>query len=99
MKYKFDYSLEKDQILKRERNIGFEDIVNAIKSGGLIENKKHPNQKRYHGQKLFIVKIDIYVYVAPYVIDRKRQVYFLKTIYPNREMTKKYFKSYEKEKI
>lgn len=99
MKYKFDYSEEKNQILKRERNVGFEDIINAIESGGLIENKRHPNQKRYLGQKLFIVKINAYVYVIPYVLDRKRQVYFLKTLYPNRKLTKQYLKSYEKEKI
>ncbi|MBI4091647.1 MAG: toxin [Candidatus Levybacteria bacterium] len=99
MKYKFDYSLEKNQILIRERGVGFEDIIDAIESGGLIENKKHPNQKRYQGQKLFIVKIDAYIYVVPYIFDRKRQVYFLKTLYPNRKLTKQYFKTYEKEKI
>ena len=99
MKYKLDYSLEKDQILKRERGIGFEDIIDAIESGNLIEDKKHPNQKRYRNQKLFVVRIKKYIYAVPYVTDFKRQVHFLKTLYPSRRLTKQYLKKYEKEKI
>lgn len=99
MKYKFDYSLEKDSTLRQVRGIGFQDIVDAIKSGGLIDDKKNPNQRKYPGQKLFIVKIDTYVYIVPYVIDRKRKAYFLKTLYPSRKFTKLYLKNYEKEKV
>ena len=92
MRYKFDYSVEKDQVLRNTRDVSFEDIIQAIKSGNLIDDKKNPNQKKYRGQRLFIVKIETHIYIVPYVIDRKRQVLFLKTLYPSRKATKQYFK-------
>ncbi len=91
VRYKFDFSLEKNQILKQTRGVDFEDIIKAIKTGDLIEDKKHPNQKRYRGQRLFIVKIETYIYIVPYIIDRKRQVYFFFFFYPSRNATKQYF--------
>lgn len=94
----FDFSKEKDELLKETKGVSFEDIIQAIKLGHLIDNKTHPNQKKYPGQKLFVVKIGSYIYVAPYVIDHKRRVFFLKTVYPSRKLTKQYIRneSYEK---
>ena len=92
MKHEFDYSEEKNQILKQTKGISFEDIIHAIESGNLMDDKNNPNQKRYPGQKLFIVKLCYYLYAVPYVIDKKRQAIFLKTLYPSRKLTKDYFK-------
>ncbi|KKQ74526.1 MAG: hypothetical protein US96_C0030G0006 [Candidatus Woesebacteria bacterium GW2011_GWB1_38_5b] len=92
MDYKFDYSLEKNAVLKQTRGIGFEDIIQAIESGKLLDNKDNPNQKKYPGQKLFVVKIKTYAYGVPYVIDHERQIFFLKTFYPSRKLTKEYIK-------
>ena len=49
MKY-LDWNEEKNNILKRERNISFEEIELAIANGGLIETILHPNQDKYPGQ-------------------------------------------------
>lgn len=92
----FDYSEEKDLVLIETRGIGFEDVIKSISEGKLLDNINHPNQKRYRGQRLFIVKIDKYVYVVPYKYDAKRKLFFLKTLYPSRNMTKKYLKGGEK---
>ena len=46
--------------------------------------------KKYPNQKVLIVKIKNYVYAVPYVINRKKGVIFLKTVYPSRVLTKKY---------
>ena len=92
MKYKFDYSPEKNQILKQKRNIGFKDIVDAINHGNLLDDINHFNKKRYPNQKIFIVRIEDKVYAVPYVDDKARKVTFLKTIYPNRKLVKKYLK-------
>lgn len=92
MKYKFDYSEEKNQILKQTRGIGFDDITQAIESGKLIDDRKNPNQKKYPGQRLLIVKIGTYVYVVPYIIDKGRLLFFLKTLYPSRKLKKEYAK-------
>lgn len=85
MKY-FDWSEEKNSILKKKRNISFEEILSAIAHGGLIETKEHPNQVKYPGQKLFFVNINNYIYTVPFVEDENR--IFLKTIYPDRIATK-----------
>jgi len=37
---------------------------------------------------MFVVEIRDYVYIVPFVEDKEK--YFLKTIYPSREATKKY---------
>ncbi len=88
----FDYSEEKNLILKSIRGIGFENIKEAIKKGFLLDDIDHFNQKKYPNQRILIVKIKKYVYSVPYVIDKKRKVFYLKTIYPNRVLVKKYLK-------
>lgn len=98
MKYRdedFDFSQEKDVFLKETRGVGFSEVIQAIKSEDVLDDKRHPNQKRYPGQRLFVVKIGNYIYSVPYVYDHERQVFFLKTLYPSRKLTKEY-KKYEK---
>lgn len=92
MDFDFDYSEEKNSILKATRGLGFEDIKEAIKKGGLLDNINHFNQRKYPNQKIFIVRIKNYVYAVPYVTDSKRKVKFLKTIYADKVLTKKYMK-------
>ena len=90
MKY-FDWDKEKNQKLKAERDIGFEDIVAAIDEGKLLVTLGHP--KRLN-QKIYVVNIEGYAYMVPFVEDEEK--YFLKTIYPSRRMTKKYIIRKEK---
>ncbi len=87
MKY-FSWNAEKNQQLKTERNISFEEIVFYIEKGQLLDVVEHPNQQRYSGQRIFIIKIRDYAYLVPFV-ESKREV-FLKTIIPSRKATKKY---------
>ncbi len=87
MKY-FDWSDEKNRLLKEVRGISFEQVVLAIVSGDLVDRLKHPNTARYPNQMIFLVKIDDYIYSVPYVEDDEK--IFLKTIIPNRKATKKY---------
>ncbi|MFZ5858082.1 MAG: toxin [Chloroflexota bacterium] len=89
MKY-FSWNEEKNVLLKSERLISFEDIVFCIQSGSLLDVLEHPNQEKYKGQKLFVVQVDDYVYLVPFV-ENENEV-FLKTIIPSRKATKKYLK-------
>lgn len=91
----FDWPLEKNEELKARRKISFEDIVFSISQDGLLDILEHPNQKRYPGQRIFIVNVDDYAYIVPFWEDEK--TVFLKTIIPSRKMTKKYLggKRYE----
>ncbi len=86
------YSLEKNELLKAERYISFEDIILALESGCLLDDIEHPNRAKYPNQNIFIILVQIknYVYLVPYVEDEKS--IFLKTIIPSRKMNKKYNK-------
>jgi len=87
----FDWDEEKNQKLKEERDIGFEDIVIAIDEGRLLVTLGHPKRPN---QKIYIVNVEDYAYMVPFVEDKEKR--FLKTIYPSRKMTKKYIIRKEK---
>ena len=92
MKY-FSWNEEKNELLKEERQISFEDVVFYIEQGFLLDVLEHPNQEKYQGQKIFVVQIDEYVYLVPFVED-EREI-FLQTIIPSRKATRKYLKGSE----
>jgi uncharacterized DUF497 family protein len=87
MKY-FDWNNEKNEELLKDRGISFEEVVFSIMHDGLLDIIEHPNKSKYPYQKIFIVDIDNYVYIVPFVEDD--EVVFLKTIIPSRKMTKQY---------
>ncbi len=87
MKY-FDWDEEKNQKLKKKRSVGFEDVQQAIKGGKLLDTVDHPNQMMHPNQKMFVVDIDNYIYLVPFVEDENK--IFLKTIFPSRKATRKY---------
>ncbi len=87
MKY-YDWNDEKNELLKKLRGLSFEQVVLAIVSGDLIDRVKHPNPDKYPNQRVFLVKIDDYIYSVPYVEDDEKM--FLKTIIPNSKATKKH---------
>lgn len=92
MKY-FSWNQEKNNLLRDERQVSFEDVVFYIDQGFLLDILEHPNQNRYKGQKIFVVQMDDYVYLVPFMED-DREI-FLKTIIPSRKATKKYLKGSE----
>ncbi len=87
MRY-FDWSTDKNEWLKEQRDIAFEEIVFHILHGGLLDVLEHPNKKQYSDQRIFVVNVEGYVCFVPYV-ETEENV-FLKTIIPSRKMTKKY---------
>ena len=86
------YSLEKNEILKEQRGVSFEDVILSIDDGNLLDDMEHPNKEKYPNQNMFIILIKIkdYVHIVPYVEDDNS--IFLKTIIPSRQMNKKYNK-------
>ena len=79
---------EKNEVLKEERGISFEEILFHIRRGDVLDILEHPNPERYSGQRVFVVDVDGYAYLVPFVEDA--QVVFLKTIIPSRKATKRY---------
>lgn len=93
----FDFDPEKDAKLRRERGIGFEEIIALIEAGKLLRVLEHENQARYPKQWLYEVDVDGYVYVVPVVRDGG--TLFLKTIFPSRKATRRHQKGeYDEEK-
>ncbi len=79
MKY-LNWNSEKNEILKRERGISFEEIAYLIEAGqviGIEENPGHPNQRMY------VLEIDNYAIIVPYV-ENDNEI-FLKTAFPSRK--------------
>ena len=91
-KVSIGFNEEKNLLLKETRGISFEEIIEAINKHKILDNIKNRDKKKYPGQKILIVKMKNYIYAVPYVIDKKREIIFLKTIYPSRELTKKYLR-------
>jgi hypothetical protein len=84
----FRWNHEKNEALKIERLISFEEIVLAMEADGLLDELRHPNTAKYPNQSVFIVALDGYVYLVPYV--EEPDYYFLKTVIPSRKATRDY---------
>jgi len=78
----------KNLLLKNERGISFEDVIYYIENEKVIDVIEHPNKSKYPNQKIFVIQINDYVYLIPFV--ENDQEIFLKTIIPSRKATKKY---------
>ena len=83
-----DWNDEKNDWLKKDRGISFEEIADKILSGKTLLNAPHHNSSKYPDQYIYVVEIDNYCYLIPYVRDGES--IFLKTIIPSRKMTKKF---------
>ncbi len=83
-----NWNSTKNQQLIAERGISFEDIVFCMQQGQLLDDIEHPNSDKYPEQRIFVVNVDNYVHLVPYVEDR--QEIFLKTVIPSRKSTKQY---------
>ncbi len=84
----YAWSPEKNDLLKRERGVSFEEVVLHIQLGNEVDIYHHPNQEKYPGQKISVVMIEGYAYLIPF-IETEEEI-FLKTIIPSRKATKQY---------
>jgi len=80
-----NWSNEKNELLKAERGISFEEIALLIESDHIIaieENPGHPNQR------IYILEIENYAYIVPFA-ESQNEI-FLKTAFPSRKYTKRF---------
>lgn len=83
-----NWNPEKNQLLLEERGVSFEDIVVCIQQGEFLDIIEHPNKEKYPNQKVFVIEVDNYAYLIPFV-ETDEEI-FLKTIIPSRKATKTY---------
>ena len=82
------YVSDHGRMMIENRKISFERIVSHIEKHGYLDLLNHPNTKKYPNQKMFILNIEDYAYLVPFI--ESEEALFLKTIIPSRKATKKY---------
>ena len=90
---KYDWNSDKNEWLKKNRNISFEQIVFHLSQGDVWLVADHPDQKKYHGQRIYFIVVENSIYLVPHIIEK--DYIFLKTIIPSRKATRVYLKEQE----
>ena len=86
----FDWSIEY-YLLRKVRGLSFEEVVFRIQAADVLDIIEHANQKKYPGQRVFIVNMEGYACLVPYI--KSEETIFLKTGIPSRKMTARYLGS------
>ena len=84
----YQWSTDKNEQLKAERGVSFEQVVMHIEGGDLLDVYEHPNQTRYPGQQILVVRVGEYACLVPFAETVEGR--FLKTIIPSRKATRDY---------
>jgi hypothetical protein len=63
-------------------------VVFFLLQGEVLDDLEHPNLEKYPGQRVFVLNIDEYIYLVPY-IESEDEI-FLKTIIPSRKAIREY---------
>ena len=84
----YSWDNNKNKWLIAERGVSFERVAFLIENNGLLDIVQHPNSEKYPRQMMFIVEIDDYAWLVPFV--ESEDDIFLKTAIPSRKATKKY---------
>jgi uncharacterized DUF497 family protein len=84
----YSWDPEKNEWLIENRGLSFERITCLIEAGAVLDIIQHPNAERYPKQRMFIINIDNYAHLVPFV-ETEGDI-FLKTIIPSRKATKQY---------
>lgn len=90
---KYEWNPKKNEWLKKERNIAFEQIIFHLSQGNVWKCADHPDQENYPGQKIYFVIIREYVYLVPHIVEK--DFIFLKTIIPSRKATKMFLEEFQ----
>ena len=84
----YSWNEKKNERLKADRGMGFEQIVLHIARGDVLAIVDHPNKGKYSGQKILVVDVANYAYLVPFIENPEGK--FLKTIIPSRKATRDY---------
>ncbi len=75
----------KNEIVKRDRGVSFEDVAAMIQAHQELDILPHPSRPN---QKIIVVRLRGYMRAVPFV--EEADGIFLKTIYPNRDLQIQY---------
>ena len=80
------YDEQKAKLLKLERDIEIDEIVEIIIDKKYIEILENPKRK---DQQIFILSYKDYIHAVPFVIDKDENI-IIKTVFPSRNFQKIY---------
>lgn len=86
---RFDWNPDKNDWLKKNRDVSFEQVIFHLGQGDVWKITDHPNQEKYPNQQIYFIVIEEYVYLVPHIVEK--DYIFLKTIIPSRKATRDYF--------
>ena len=92
----FDFDPEKSKKLKEERGVSFEEVIVLLDGHHILDIVEHHNKSKYPHQKIYIVNIEGYAYLVPFVAQGER--IFLKTVIPSRKASEQYLESKRRKK-
>ncbi len=76
----------KNQKLKSERKISFEEIAEIILRKDYLDILDNPTRP---DQQIFVITLNDYIYSVPFMIDEQSNI-ILKTAYPSRKLNQQY---------
>lgn len=77
---------DKNEVLKRERGISFEEIAGMILDRRYLDITENPTRPNQH---YFILTIRDYTWVVPFLIDETETI-VLKTAFPSQKYHRRY---------
>ena len=83
------WSEAKNKELENLRGLSFEMVLAAIDDGRVLADEQHPNLENYGHQRILVLDIDGYAVTVPYVINNDE--IFLKTMFKDRKMQRRYY--------
>lgn len=87
---RFEFSSEKNALVKKQHGIFFEEVIDALESKKILAAFPHPNHNKYPNQMMMVIEVKGYAYVVPVI--EEEEFFFLKTAFPSRKYAKKYLK-------
>lgn len=81
----FEFSDEKNEKIKRTRNISFETVIVYVLENKILDIIEHPKREN---QYMYVLRYDEKVYACPFVVEPDK--IFLKTIFPSRKIAREY---------
>jgi uncharacterized DUF497 family protein len=82
----FTWDEEKNDWLKAERFVSFEEIANELLEGRYLDIVKNPARSN---QRYFVLSLHEYTWLVPFVIDDERRI-VMKTAFPSRKYHRRY---------
>lgn len=62
--------------------MSFDDVIESIAEYGILKEYENPNQEKYPGKHIMVIRINDYPYCVRFSVDGN--VVNPKTVYPNR---------------